>query len=184
MGTSSSCRTVRVSRRPPVRIAVAVAVVSMLVGGCSRAPSHDPSLLPLQPVGEVALPGDGSRFDYASVDSARGLLFIAHLGASEVIEVDVHANTVVRTIPNVAQVHGVLVGPALHRVFATATGDNQMVVLDEDSGAVVNWARTGQYPDGLAYDPKRAAVGTTNETGGSETGIGARTAAERGGVGP
>jgi DNA-binding beta-propeller fold protein YncE len=182
MGTSRICRNLRVSRRTPVRIAVVVAVVSMLVGGCSRAPSAHSSPLPLQPVGEVALPGDGSRFDYASLDSARGLLFIAHLGASEVVEVDVHANTVVRTIPNLAQVHGVLVVPELHRVFTTATGDNQMVVLDEDSGAVVNRAPTGQYPDGLAYDPKRAAVWTTNETGGSETVIDAGTAAVRGSV--
>ncbi|MEV3914782.1 hypothetical protein [Streptomyces canus] len=27
------------------------------------------------------LPGDGSRFDYESLDAGRGLLFIAHLGA-------------------------------------------------------------------------------------------------------
>ena len=184
MGTSRMCRNLRVSRRTrmPVPIAVVVAVVSMLVGACSRAPSAHSSPLPLQPVGEVALPGDGSRFDYASLDSARGLLFIAHLGASEVVEVDVHAHAVVRTIPNLAQVHGVFVVPELHRVFATATGDNQMVVLDEDTGAVVNRAPTGQYPDGLAYDPKRGAVWTTNETGGSETVIDAGTAAVRGTV--
>jgi DNA-binding beta-propeller fold protein YncE len=184
MGTSRSYRRGQALRWrwPPVPIAVVIAVVSMLVGACSRAPSHPSSPLPLQPVGEVALPGDGSRFDYASIDSGRGLLFIAHLGASEVIEVDGHANTVVRTIPNLAQVHGVLVVPELHRVYATATGDNQMVVLDEDTGAVLNQARTGQYPDGLAYDPKRNAVWTTNETGGSETVIDAGTAAVRGTV--
>ena len=136
MGTSRICRNLQVSRRTPVRIAVVVAVVSMLVGGCSRAPSAHSSPLPLQPVGEVALPGDGSRFDYASVDSGRGLLFIAHLGANEIIEVDIHAHRVVRTVPNLTQVHGVLVVPALHRVYATATGTNLMVSLDEDTGAV------------------------------------------------
>jgi DNA-binding beta-propeller fold protein YncE len=184
MGTTLRICRIALSRRTsmPVPIAVVAMVVSMLVVACSRAQSHDPSPLPLQPVGEVALPGDGSRFDYASLDSARGLLFIAHLGAGEVIEVDVHANTVVRTIPNLAQVHGVLVVPERHRVYATATGDNDMVVLDEDTGAVVNRAPTGQYPDGLAYDPKRNAVWTTNETGGSETVIDAGTAAVRGTV--
>jgi len=73
-------------------------------------------------------------------------LFIAHLGASEVIEVDVHANGGAHDPESLAQVHGVLVVPELHRVFATATGDNQMVVLDEDSGAVVNRAPTGPVP--------------------------------------
>ena len=184
MGTTLRMCRIALSRWTwtTVPIAVLAMVVSMLVGGCSRAPSAHSSPLPLQPVGEVSLPGDGSRFDYASLDSARGLLFIAHLGASEVVEVDVRANTVVRTIPNLAQVHGVLVVPERHRVYVTATGDNQMVVLDEDTGAVVNRAPTGQYPDGLAYDPKRAAVWTTNETGGSETVIDAGTAAVRGSV--
>jgi DNA-binding beta-propeller fold protein YncE len=138
--------------------------------------------LPLRAVGEIELPGDGSRFDYASVDSARGLLFVAHLGASEVIEVDVHSKTVVRTIPNLSQVHGVLVVPGLHRVYATATGEDQMVTFDEDTGAVLNRAPTGEYPDGLAYDPKRNAVWTTNETGGSETVFDANSAAVRGTV--
>ena len=167
--------------RRAVAVTVTVVVVSMLIG-CSRVPSSHSSPLPLKPVGEVALPGDGSRFDYASLDSGRGLLFIAHLGAGEVIEVDVHANTVVRTIPNVAQVHGVLVVPERHRVYATATGENQMVVLDEDTGGVLNRASTDQYPDGLAYDPIRGAVWTTNESGGSETVIDAGSAAVRGTV--
>lgn len=77
-------------------------------------------------------------------------MFIAHLGASEVVEVDVHAHAVVRTIPNMSKVHGVLVVPALQRVFATATGDNQMVILDEHTSAILNRAPTGAYPDGLA----------------------------------
>jgi DNA-binding beta-propeller fold protein YncE len=178
MGLSSSL---------PIRTstAVIVALGSLLVCACTRESSHhssQSSALPLQPVGEVALPGDGSRFDYASLDSARGLLFIAHLGASEVVEVDVHANTVVRTIPNLAQVHGVLVVPERHRVFATATADDRMVVLDEDTGAVLDEAPTGEYPDGLAYDPQRGALWTTNESGGSESVIDAASAEVHGTV--
>jgi DNA-binding beta-propeller fold protein YncE len=169
------------------RLSVILAAVAGLVAGCSHAATPQSSSpqrppLPLQPVGELALPGNGSRFDYASIDSARGLLFIAHLGAGEVIEVDLHANTVVRTIPNLPQVHGVLVVPDLHRLFATATGENQMVTVDEDTGAVLNRAPTGEYPDGLAYDPKRNAVWTTNETGGSETVIDAARGEVRGTV--
>lgn len=88
----------------------------------------------------------------------------------------------VRTIPNLSQVHGVLVIPALHRVYATATGSNQVVILDEDAGKVLHQSATGDYPDGLAYDPRRGAVWTTNETGGSETVIDAATGAVRGTV--
>lgn len=162
-----------------VVVALVVVLVVVLRDGGGQPSS---SALPLRSAGEVALPGDNSRFDYASLDADRGLLFVAHLGAGEVIEVDVRAHRVVRTIPNLAQVHGVLVVPALHRVFATATGANRMVALDEDTGAVVSQASTGEYPDRLAYDPRRGAIWTTNETGGSETVIDAATGTVRGTV--
>ncbi|KZM27991.1 hypothetical protein ST47_g866 [Ascochyta rabiei] len=92
------------------------------------------------------------------------------------VEVDVHARQVVRTISNLSQVHGVLVVPDLRRVYVTATGENRLVILDEDTGAVIGQAPTGDYPDGIAYDPTRGAVWTTNETGGTETVVDAVTA--------
>jgi DNA-binding beta-propeller fold protein YncE len=162
-----------------------VVAAALIAAACTKHPAQhrdsDPPL-PLRPVGEVALPGDNSRFDYASLDEQRGLLFIAHLGASEVVEVDVHANRVVRTIPNISSVHGVLVVPVLNRVYATATGVNQVVSLDETTGAEVGRAPTGQYPDGLAYDPRRNAIWTTNESGGTETVADANTLEPKGTV--
>lgn len=157
-----------------------VGAVAMLVVNRRAQPAGPP--LALRQVGEIALAGDSSRFDYASLDPGRGLLFVAHLGASEIVEVDVRRHRVVRTIPQVSQVHGVLVVPALHRVFATATGANQMISLDEDTGAVVRSTPTGDYPDGLAYDSRGGAVWTTNEHAGSETVIDAGTGAVRGTV--
>ncbi|MFC9553617.1 YncE family protein [Rhodococcus sp. NPDC056960] len=165
------------------RALLAGILTAALVAGCSRAtPVESGPPLPLDPVGEIALPGNGSRFDYASIDTGRGLLFLAHLGASEVLEVDLHTRQVLRTIPDIAQVHGVLVVPELRRVYATATGDNRLVVLDEDIGAVLATGPTGRYPDGIAYDPIRGAVWTTNESGGTETVLDAGTAAVRGTV--
>ncbi|HEY1967967.1 MAG TPA: hypothetical protein VGH89_08480, partial [Pseudonocardia sp.] len=158
-------------RRRLLLVGVAVVAVAgvLMFALAPRSGQATVQPLPLRPVGEIGLPGDSSRFDYASLDTARGLLFLAHLGASEVVEVDIRAGRVVRIIPNVSQVHGVLVVPALRRVYASATGANLMVTLDEDTGTVLNQAPTGEYPDGLAYDPRRDAVWTTNESGGSET---------------
>ncbi|MER5389750.1 YncE family protein [Saccharopolyspora sp. NPDC002686] len=161
-------------------VALGVLVLAIVVVAATTYLRPQPSSLPLRAVGEVDLPGGGSRFDYASLDPDRGLLFVAHLGASEVVEVDVRASRVVRVIPNVSQVHGVLVVPALHRVYATATGRNEVVVLDEDTGQVIGRAPTGDYPDGLAYDARRNAVWTTNERGGTETVVDAATGAVRG----
>src|SRR5262249_9741899 len=80
------------------------------------------------------------------------------------------------------QVHGVLVIPALHRVYATATGANRMITLNEDTGQQLTQAPTGDYPDGLAYDPDHHTIWTTNETGSSETVIDTDTNQVRGTV--
>jgi DNA-binding beta-propeller fold protein YncE len=130
-------------------------------------------------VSETALSGGPVRFDYTALDAERGRLFIAHMGASELIEVDVRAHAVVRTLPNLPDIHGVIVVADKHRVYATATGNNQMVAIDEASGQVVFRAPTGTYPDGLAYDPIRHTVWTTNESAGTETVIDAETGAVR-----
>ncbi|MTJ64001.1 YncE family protein [Nocardia seriolae] len=153
-----------------------------LAAGCSAAPTTTGGALPLHRVAEVALTGGSSRFDYASLDSARGLLFLAHMGADEIVEVDVRAHTVVRTITDTPDVHGVLVVPEQHRVYATVTGRDQVVALDEDTGAVQFSTATGNYPDGLAYDPLRKAVWTTNERAGTETVVDAVSGTLRGTV--
>lgn len=165
--------------------AITAALVAAACAANQPAQQHNsaPSL-PLRAVGEIPLPGDNSRFDYASLDAQRGLLFFAHLGASEVVEVDARAGQVVRTIPNISQVHGVLVVPPLNRVYATATGTNQVVAIDESTGAELGRGPTGNYPDGLAYDPHRNAIWTTNETAGTETVVDATTLQPRGTLDP
>jgi hypothetical protein len=141
------------NRRAGSRVAL-VALVAALVSaltGCGIPQSAASRIaLHVTQVRAVPLPGDSSRFDYESLDSSRGLLFIAHLGASQIIEVNVRTGRVVRTINNIADVHGVLVVPALERVYATATGSNQLVAIDEASGTELGRAPTGDYPDGLA----------------------------------
>jgi len=165
-----------------VLILLVAAAVTVVVLVLRRGHQPTPVPLGLHPAATIPLLGDSSRFDYASLDAGRGLLFIAHLGAGQVIEVDVHTQRVVRTIPNLPGVHGVLVVPDRRRVYATATDANQMVILDEDTGAVLARGPTGAYPDGLAYDPVHDTVWTTNETGGSETILDAASAAPRGTV--
>jgi DNA-binding beta-propeller fold protein YncE len=157
---------------------VAGAMVSASLAGCSTSPQLGGGL-PLRKVSETALTGGAVRFDYTALDAERGRLFIAHMGAGELIDVDVHSHEVVRTVPDLPDVHGVIVVPDKHRVYATATGDNQLVAIDEDSGQVVFRAPTDTYPDGLAYDPIRRAVWTTNESAGTETVVDAATGAIR-----
>lgn len=83
------------SRGVCARLVIAAALT---LAACNTVPTPSG-----HPPAEIVLPGNNSRFDYATIDSWRGLMFIAHLGASEVIEVAVHANRVVRIIPALAQ---------------------------------------------------------------------------------
>ena len=159
-----------------VRLLDGVAVIAVLAGCSTSTQSGE---LPLRQVSETPLTGGPVRFDYAALDAERGRLFIAHMGAGELIDVDVRAHAVAWTLPNLPDVHGVIVVPDKHRVYATATGNNQLVAIDEDSGAVVLRAPTDTYPDGLAYDPIRRTVWTTNESAGTETVIDADTGVVR-----
>ena len=47
------------------------------------------------------------------------------------VEINIRTGAVVRVIPGLPQVHGVLVVPALHRVYATATGVNRVARINE-----------------------------------------------------
>lgn len=175
----------RSSRRVPRRHRRRLVLAGVAVAGAAAAglvwllhPAADqptPVSLPLRSAAVLDLPGGSSRFDYTTIDPQHRHLFIAHLGAGQVIDVDIRANQVVRTISGIAGVHGALVVPSRHRLYATATDDNQVVTLDEDTGTVLARAPTGDYPDGLAYDPTTATVWVTNENGGTETVIDAAT---------
>ncbi|MBH0121236.1 YncE family protein [Rhodococcus sp. CX] len=168
--------------RPHQDVATLLGLIAVLALGCSSTvPSESPQTgdLPLRQVAQTELTGGPARFDYTSLDPALGLMFIAHMGAGEIIDVDVHGRRVVRTITDVPDVHGVLVVPDIRRVYATVTGRDQLVAFDEDTGEVLFAAPTGDYPDGLAYDPVRHAVWTTDEHAGTETVVDADSGAVR-----
>ncbi|AOJ05968.1 YncE family protein [Burkholderia mayonis] len=124
--------------------------------------------LPLKHVADIPLPGNPTRLDYASPDTSRNLLFIAHLGDGEVIVFDTRATRVTARIADVASVHGVLAVPALSRVFASATGTDEIV-------AIVARMPGGHYPDGMAYAPDMGKFYVSDEYGETETVIDVRT---------
>ena len=131
--------------------------------------------LPLHVVADVPLPGDTSRFDYESYDAQRHLLFIAHLGASEVLAFDTQAQRVVAQVTGVRHVHGVLAIPELGRVYASATGTDEVVAIDEARMAVVARMPGGTYPDGMAYAPEAHKLYVSDEHGETETVIDVRS---------
>ena len=158
-----------------VRCAALATVLLGASAGAACAGPAVPAALPLAHVADVPLGGHATRMDYASVDPARHLLFIAHLGDSAVIVFDTQENRVIARIEGLAGVHGVLAIPELGRVYATATGSNEVVAIDEATLKIIARTPTGAYPDGLAYAPAVRKLYVSNESGGSETVVDVRS---------
>src|SRR5262249_31223022 len=97
---------------------------------------------------------------YQSVDADRRRLYVAHLGDSTLDVIDLDTLTVSATVPDIAGVHGVLAAPEIGRVFASATGTNELVTLDASTNQVIGRTPTGSFPDGIAY-----AVGLVERRG-------------------
>ncbi len=180
--------------RGPGRAEAQVGVVGVAAPGGCMATAH--SLTPaswtaapagrgrppaprLRPAGDVPLPGPANRFDYQSVDAAAGRLYIAHMNAGRLVVFDLDSGRVVREVPGLPRVTGVLAVPAHHHVYAAAAGAHEVAVVDDRTLAVV--ARVGgiRFPDGLAYAPGADKVFVSDETGGADAVIDARTFRKR-----
>jgi DNA-binding beta-propeller fold protein YncE len=137
--------------------------------------------LPLRLVGDYPLTGNSNRFDYASMDDQRHVLWLAHMGDGSVEAFDVKANGVTLTVPlsPQASVRGILAGRG--RVYAAAQGFNALVVLDGSSGRRIATVPAGNV-DGLAYDPITQRIFVSDESGGRDTVIDARSNSKLGAI--
>jgi DNA-binding beta-propeller fold protein YncE len=131
--------------------------------------------LPLRPVADVRLPGTPSRFDYQDIDPTRRRLYVAHLGASQLDVVDLDDLTAVGTVDHVADVHGVQAAPDLGIIYASATGADEIIAIDATTLEVRFRAPSGDFPDGLAYDPTDARVFVSNKNTGTISALDPRT---------
>ena len=132
-------------------------------------------VLPLTRLADIPLPGHTTRFDYESIDSVKRLLFVAHLGDGAVVVVNLKTNRVAGVVSGISDVHGVLAIPQKNVVYASATGTNEIVAIDERRLAVVARIPGGVYPDGMAYDPATARLFVSDEHGRTETIVDTRT---------
>lgn len=180
-----------ISKSTPVNQAVAVALSALLIA-CSSSnhlpvnahptpttngssPSEIVAALPLKVLTDVPLNGGTTRFDYQSLDSASGRLYIAHLGSDLMTVFDVNKQTVIGDVKDLKRVHGVLAVPDLHRVYASATGTNELAVIDDQNLSIVARIPAGDYPDGIAYAAKENKIYVSDLHGKTDTVIDAKT---------
>jgi DNA-binding beta-propeller fold protein YncE len=131
----------------------------------SGAPPAAGISLPLTPVADVPLPGHTSRFDYQCVDPVNRRLYITHLGDSSLVVFDLAGQRVLQEVTGLPSVHGVAVAPEEHLVFATATAEKTLALIDDRTFQVQSRFRAGEYPNGLAYDPQSGKVFVSNNSG-------------------
>src|SRR5712692_8629527 len=120
---------------------------------------------PLRVVADVPLPGSASRFDYQSLESASGRLFISHMGAGQLVIFDVRASRVIANLDGFPTVKGVLAVPAEHRAYASATGSHAVAVVHDSTLQTVARVPGPRFPDGIAYAPEERRVFVSDESG-------------------
>jgi YVTN family beta-propeller protein len=148
------------------------AVLICLLAGCGApgvaVPSGDDSAVAgYRTVADLPMPGGASRWEYEVLDPSAQRLYLAHVGASQVVVVDTARQQVVATVPGIGSVHGLALDAALGRLYASATGQDEVAVIDTASVRVVARVPAGQGPNGLAFvpSPGRLYVSDGNGTG-------------------
>jgi DNA-binding beta-propeller fold protein YncE len=119
----------------------------------------------LRLVADVPLPGSPSRFDYQSLDPTTGRLYIAHMGAGELLAFDTRTRRVVGRAGGLPKATGVLVVPGLHRVYVSAAGSHQVAILDDSTLRRIATVEGVTFPDGLAFAPEVGKVFVSDESG-------------------
>jgi len=143
--------------------------------GSAITATESPGNLPLRTLADVPLTGGPTRLDYQSLDSDNGRLYIAHLGSDLMTVFDLNKLTVVGDVKDLKRVHGVLAVPELHRVHASATGTNELAVIDDQTLQIVAPVPAGDYPDGIAYASKEGRIYVSDLHGKTDTVIDAKT---------
>jgi DNA-binding beta-propeller fold protein YncE len=151
--------------------AMGAASVVALVLGCAASAAQRAESAPLALVADVPLPGAAARFDYQSLDSTTGRLYVSHMGAGRLVVFDTRTNRVIADLPGFPSVTGVLSVPALHRVYASVTGRHELAVVDDRTLATVAHVGGIRFPDGVAYDAGENAVFVSDESGRADVAI-------------
>ena len=146
-------------------VRTALFVCAAALGPLAIPAAASPPALPLTLVADVPLPGAATRFDYQWIDPAARRLYVAHLGDGALVVLDLDAQRVVREVPGIPSVHGVVAAPSEHVVIATATAAKALVVIDDRSFQVKARIAAGEYPNGLAFDPASGRAFVSNNAG-------------------
>jgi len=121
---------------------------------------------PLTLVADVPLPGDAKRFDYQSLDTTTGRLYISHMRGDRLDVFDTRAGKLVASAEGFPGATGVWAVPSLHHVYVSVTDKHEVTVVDDRSLEVVARVSGAEFPDGIAYAPDERRIFVSDEHGG------------------
>jgi DNA-binding beta-propeller fold protein YncE len=138
-----------------VRSRLEVLALSMLLCAAFGIAADGPYRL----IKEIPVGGEGG-WDYLSVDSAAGRLYVSH--ASKVVVIDINKNEVVGEIADTPGVHGFAVAPELGLGFSSNGRENKASIVDLKTLKTTAKVDTGENPDAILYVPSTQEVYTFN----------------------
>lgn len=122
--------------------------------------------------GSIAGPDGG--WDYASVDPAAGVLYVARGDSAQVVDLKTPANT--RSIGTIAHGHAVVPIPDRGLLLVTSGNDDTVRLLDRRDGRQVASIAVGSDPDAAFYDAVRHRAVVMNAKAGTVSVIDVATA--------
>jgi DNA-binding beta-propeller fold protein YncE len=133
----------------------------------------------LRLVRELPLPGPANRFDYQAVDAATGRIYMNHMNAGHTIVFDADSGRVVGDITDVPRATGVWIVPPHHQVYISAAGAHEVAIVDDRSLKILSRVSGIRFPDGIAYAANADKVFVSDESGGADVVIDAKSGAKR-----
>lgn len=130
-------------------------------------------------VAEVVLPGPANRFDYQAIDSTTRRLYMNHMNAGSTVVFDLDAGHVVGEIRDVPRATGVWAVPEHHAVYISAAGAHDVAIVDDRSLTITSRVGGIRFPDGIAYAADVDKVFVSDESGGTDVVIDAKTGVKR-----
>jgi DNA-binding beta-propeller fold protein YncE len=101
-----------------------------------------------------------------------------HMNAGETLVLSTDSDKVIKVIAGLSRVTGVLAVPSLHKTFISAAGVHELVTVDDRSLRIIARTTGIDFPDGITYAPYAGKIFVSDESGGADVVIDARTGAK------
>ncbi len=141
----------------PIRLPhLLVSIAALALTAAAAAPSYHVS-------GAIAGPDGG--WDYASVDPAKHMLYVAH--GDVAMAVDLAHGNAVRSLGMIARAHAVVPIPGTATLLVSSGRDDSVRLLDTGDGHEIAKIAVGSDPDAAFYDPASGHAVVMNAKGGT-----------------